>query len=166
MSDPSIASRAEAYLLVNPVYAETVRGRLVKNSEDAGGCRIWRRQTISNGYGRIKIMGFGSKPLAHRVAYILAKGPIPEGLQLDHLCRVRACINPDHLEPVTQVENMARGVVWNYWRDRDACKWGHPLVAENVYLYRGARHCRTCRANTDRRRVMKAASVTIPVTAS
>ncbi len=75
---------------------------------DENGCWIWQRHTVPSGYGRIK--RDGRVQLAHRVFYAERYGPIPRGLQLDHLCRVRACVNPEHLEPVTCAENVRRGL--------------------------------------------------------
>lgn len=70
------------------------------------GCWIWRGTPGANGYGRLSI---GNRPTyAHRAAYELHVGPIPAGLTIDHLCRVRMCVNPDHLEPVTRAENTRR----------------------------------------------------------
>lgn len=78
---------------------------------------MWTGRTMSDGYVRIGIRG--SVYSAHRVAWELDRGPIPAGLQIDHLCRNPACINPDHLEPVTQLENLRRQ--WAAWRAaRDA----------------------------------------------
>src|SRR5690349_20028702 len=77
---------------------------------DPRGCIEWTGTRNTKGYGRIARGGVNGRFLmAHRVAYELARGPIPEGLQLDHLCRNRLCCNPDHLEPVTRQENVARG---------------------------------------------------------
>lgn len=73
-------------------------------------CHVWKRSIDGNGYGRV-----GSRPgqstFAHVVAWESINGPVPNGLQLDHLCRVRSCVNPEHLEPVTGIENLRRGRV-------------------------------------------------------
>ncbi|MFI1562215.1 HNH endonuclease [Streptomyces sp. NPDC020490] len=73
-----------------------------------GGCWVWTGSVESKGYGAPTING--AKRPAHRVAYEDLVGPIPEGLHLDHLCRVRRCVNPEHLEPVTSRENALRGI--------------------------------------------------------
>lgn len=77
-----------------------------------GGCWLWRGTRGSSGYGQICIRGpHRTRAIrgAHRVLYEMLRGPVPEGLELDHLCRVRHCVNPDHLEPVTRTENVRRG---------------------------------------------------------
>lgn len=76
------------------------------SEEDEYGCLIWRGHTYRNGYGRIRIDG--QIRLVHRVAYEIAEGPIPEGLEIDHLCRNKLCILPTHLEPVTREVNLRR----------------------------------------------------------
>jgi hypothetical protein len=75
--------------------------------EPEGGCWTYRGMLDEWGYGKIKIAG--RKHRTHRVAYEAIVGPIPDGLTIDHLCRNRACCNPDHLEPVTRSENYAAG---------------------------------------------------------
>lgn len=97
----------------DPLFPTLARGapladRLIWYSRDgANGCRVWIGEIIWNGYGRV--YGHGKKVLAHRASYETFVGPIPEGLQIDHLCRNRACILPTHLEPVTASENSRRG---------------------------------------------------------
>lgn len=100
-------------------------------------CIVWQGRLNDAGYGRI-----GAR-LAHRVAYEAAVGPIPNGLELDHLCRNRACVNPEHLEPVTRAENVAR----SSRSTKRACVNGHPFTPENTYVRRdglGKRVCRAC----------------------
>ena len=70
------------------------------------GCWLWIGKTRKDGYGVLSL--FGGFGYAHRVSYELLVGPIPDGLVIDHLCRIRCCVNPDHLEPVTSRENLAR----------------------------------------------------------
>lgn len=73
------------------------------------GCWIWRGTVATNGYGRV--MFRGRMMAAHRLFFVLHRGPIPEGLELDHLCSTRPCVNPAHLEPVTHMENIRRAHV-------------------------------------------------------
>ena len=83
-----------------------LRSRFMAKVAKSDGCWMWTGAVATSGYGRI---GEGARTLqAHRVAYQLLVGPIPEGLHIDHLCRVRLCVRPDHLEPVTQAENNIR----------------------------------------------------------
>ncbi len=119
------------------------------------GCWLWQR-TTTHGYGHKPVNGRYVR--AHRWAYELLVGPIPEGLELDHLCRDRACINPAHLEPVTRRENAKRGSAGliNAARQRAKthCKNGHPFNEANTRVNRkGYRECRACaREKMQRRR--------------
>lgn len=110
---------------------------------DGNGCWIWQISTDNgSGYGQITIDHKVYK--AHRVSYEAFVGPIPTGLQLDHLCRVRKCVNPEHLEPVTPLENTHRGVGHG---SETECPQGHEYSPENTYVTTAnRRHCRTCRA--------------------
>jgi hypothetical protein len=110
-------------------------------------CWPWIGAKRVSGYGKLR-MG-GKEFYAHRVIYELLIGPIPKGLQIDHLCRNRACVSPYHLEIVTPKMNIQRGIPF---RQRTThCPQGHPYTPENTYLYhkdgrpRGAyRQCRAC----------------------
>ena len=116
---------------------------------DPSGCLLWTGGTVRNGYGRIFVLG--RPKMAHRVAYEMLNEPIPAGMQLDHLCRVRRCCSPAHLEPVTGRENKLRGQTVNAANAaKDQCDHGHPFSSANTYIWRGARHCRACRREFDR----------------
>jgi hypothetical protein len=109
------------------------------------GCWTWTAYTTRDGYGV-----FGVEPrktaLAHRVAYEMERGPVPDGLELDHLCRNPRCVRPEHLEPVTHRENLLRGNGWSGRHARQTtCKRGHPFDVRNTYVTRsGGRSCRAC----------------------
>ena len=115
----------------------------------ASGCWHWTGSRDGAGYGRL------SDPLrpksgsmgAHRLSYEMFVGPIPEGLHIDHLCRVPRCVNPEHLEPVTQRENTLRGIGQGALNARKThCHRGHEYTPENTYHNRSGlwRHCKTC----------------------
>jgi HNH endonuclease len=107
-------------------------------------CWIWDRPGIG-GYGMLHVNG--KQVYAHRWSYEFHIGPIPEGLQLDHLCRRRACVNPYHLEPVPAEVNKARGIKKNRNTGKTHCQNGHPFDAQNTYLTTaGFRKCRICLA--------------------
>lgn len=117
------------------------------------GCWLWTGRSSRDGYGRLTYKGRDVS--AHRVAYELAKGPIPAGLVIDHLCRVPACCNADHLEAVTQRENLMRGLtIPAVNAAKTHCKNGHEFTPENTYRAPGrpgTRCCRTCQRETGRR---------------
>lgn len=116
----------------------------VRQTYDPFGCWLWGAAIdAATGYGRFKLGG--RLDMAHRAAWLLLRGPIPAGLHLDHLCRVRACVNPWHLEPVTIRVNTLRGnsPVAVAWRT-DTCHRGHDL-REAYTDGNGHRDCRACR---------------------
>lgn len=88
--------------------------------------------------------------MSHRVAYEYLVGVIPEGMVIDHLCRQTSCVNPDHLEPVTQKINLSRAYrnpekFGLAQKRKTHCKRNHPYDEENTYRHGGRRHCRQCR---------------------
>lgn len=117
-----------------------------KVNPDAGAsdCWEWDGVLLSNGYAIFQ--SGGKRILAHRYSYELHVGPIPDGLVIDHLCRNRRCVNPDHLEPVTQAENARRGFSPPALAARkDHCIRGHLYTTENTRISRrGWRTCLTC----------------------
>lgn len=112
--------------------------------EKSDGCWLWTGPLHSGGKTGY---GWTGKKLAHRQAYEYAVGPIPDGLQLDHLCRVRLCVRPEHLEPVTQKENIRRGDAPSTVAARTGkCQRGHLLSGRNLYVVpaTGAHRCQAC----------------------
>lgn len=121
------------------------------------GCWLWDGVVArAHGYGSLS-QRYGGKVVthrAHRLSYELLVGPIPDGMELDHLCRVRDCVRPDHLEPVSHAENVRRGLAPDALRRRRAetthCPQGHPYAGDNLHIYTDKRDyehrvCRACR---------------------
>ena len=123
------------------------------------GCVLWTRRLLPSGYAQIRLGSL--KMSAHRAAYLHFVGPIPEGRELDHLCRVRCCVNPAHLEPVTKSVNQRRGAhVIRAWArlamtdGRTHCHRGHSWIMDNLMFIkpcgaypRGHVQCRICHRN-------------------
>lgn len=126
--------------------------RLWRRVQRTDTCWLWTGALMNGGYpGTIR--DGERRVMAHRLAYELAHGPIPDGLELDHLCRVRRCVRPSHLEPVTPRINTVRRE--HFTLDKGAtCRSGRHLVAEvGVYVSpKGARACNACRREAWQRR--------------
>lgn len=126
---------------------EWVIAKFLSQVEKTGTCWFWRGMIARNGYGAFHIPG-PNKPhktvRAHRFSYKAFKGKLPDfdprGLRLDHTCRNRHCVNPDHLELVSAQVNVAR----SWPATKPQCKHGHLFTPENTRIYRGERKCRAC----------------------
>ena len=126
------------------------RLRILSNVDSSSGCWIWQAYCDAAGYGYLTIGGKNRR--AHRVSFEEFRGPIPDGLQLDHLCRNRGCINPDHLEAVTADENNRRSHSPSAVNaQKTSCIHGHEFSPENTYITPdGNRACRACVARASR----------------
>lgn len=124
--------------------------RFMSKVELTDSCWLWTGCLDHRGYGRFRRPGYTGTG-AHRAAWEISVGPIPDGLTVDHLCLVPGCVNPDHMEIVTAAENRRRQTLNLKPRPpRTACSRGHALVPENTYRGRsGWPECRICRALND-----------------
>ena len=148
--------------------SQSAKGRPIGYVIQENGCWEWVGHRNNKGYG---VWGVFKHPyLAHRRMYERVRGTIPEGLQLDHLCRNKPCVNPDHLEAVTARENTLRGnSMAARWARRTHCERGHQFTPENVYRNTGARKCKVCHRGKVRlykklRREARKANATRPST--
>ena len=126
-----------------PVGYETPEQRLRRETMITDtGCWIWTGAKTSSGYGSINM--FGRSVGAHVFSYEIFKGPLPVGYEIHHACETHACVNPDHLEARTHLENV-RLAGPNWQAQKTHCKHGHPLSGDNLYVTtRGYRNCRIC----------------------
>ena len=131
--------------------------------EKTDTCWLWTGAKTPLGYGKFNV-GKGRIELAHRTSLALAGVTIPPGFDVDHLCRVPSCVRPDHLEPVTHAENMARApyTAAHFQSDKTHCPQGHEYTPENTHLRRNSsdtlsRECRTCRRERPRKSRRKGA---------
>lgn len=120
----------------HPTILHALRGKFLVDDD----CWVWQAATHSGGYGVVRFKR--KNYYAHRVMYEMFVGPIPDGMELDHLCRNRACVRPDHLEPVTTRENQRRGI---HQALKTHCAQGHPWVPANIYVRKnGWKMCGIC----------------------
>lgn len=129
---------------INGHYQWSTRLSSVDYVVDAGtGCWVWQRSVTRGGYGHLRESG--RMQYAHRLYYERLRGPIPAGLQLDHLCRNPRCVNPEHLEPVTSQENTLRGnTIAARRKAQSQCIRGHPFTEANTIARGRNRACRKC----------------------
>lgn len=125
-----------------------IAAKLERYSVDSSGCWVFQAIALRKGYANISFRVDGKRYQvgAHRASYMIRSGEIPEGLVIDHVCRNRRCINPEHLRAVTSavnaIENNVGPTAVNARKTH--CIRGHELSGDNTYLYRGMRKCRTC----------------------
>jgi hypothetical protein len=139
----------DPYGSARPTFRQRFEGKIVR--AETGGWEWAGAHFKATGYALFSVLSADGKwrpTVAHRVSHELFKGPIPDGLYIDHLCRNRGCVNPDHLEAVTQRVNMLRGEAPSAICVRvNRCQRGHEFTPENTYVRRrGTRIKRDCRA--------------------
>ena len=126
--------------------------RFFKKVEIVNNCWIWQNSLTNGGYGVFRYNGKLIR--SHRFCYEIFKQEIPDKLDLDHLCRNRKCVNPDHLEPVTKMENQRRSPISKM--NKTHCPKGHEYFGNNLYINpKGDRFCRICKNEHERLRRKK-----------
>jgi hypothetical protein len=130
--------------------ADRIESSIVRIPES--GCWVWEKSLTNLGYARIAHNGKARH--AHRVSFENYIGKVPDGLELDHLCKVRCCVNPNHLEPVTRYENISRSAAWTYRKARTHCPKGHELTDDNKYTAKSLGNkylCLKCKIQRDKK---------------
>ena len=161
------------YLKQSPLLLDRFMAKV--SPEPNSGCWLWigaiqqsphLKYPNSNGYAMFA--GPGKSKLAHRTSYELFVGTIPDGLHIDHLCRVRSCVNPYHLEAVTRLENVRRGIGGKNFRDKPHCPQGHEYSPETTLVKpisgkpgRFNRLCKLCRNHFQNKRRAAKRMVTV-----
>ena len=138
-------------VITGKFVAEDPYTRFWRNVDKTEECWLWTGTITKHGYGQFVINRL--RIPAHRYSYVLLKASIPSDLQIDHLCRVRHCVNPEHLEAVTLRENLIRGINWQ--TQKTHCTQGHPYNEENTKWCGSFRRCRTCLKEWARKKYLK-----------
>lgn len=146
-----LESRMKRYV-ITPPRGSTLKERLMffMVVDHVTGCWNWTANKNQKGYGRVAIDG--RLHSAHRVSFEIFNGPLIDGLEVDHVCENRGCINPAHLQQITHASNVRKGNRWNIERPTH-CPRGHPFTAPNLgHDHRGWRYCKACASRRHKRR--------------
>ena len=108
--------------------------------EPNSGCWLWMAALKRDGYAK-----FTSHSTGHKMAFLHWNGVVPEGKEIDHICGVKCCVNPQHLQAITHKENVAKSGSWDFNRRKTHCPKGHPYSGENLYISGTNRQCNICR---------------------